>query len=93
MASMRTGTSSSYSRVTWVLPSGRRKSTCLLLADRGELPRERVGVVDGRRHELGRLVGGVAEHQALVAGALLLVQAVALVHALRDVGALLLDRR
>jgi hypothetical protein len=50
-----------------------------------------VGVVDRRRHELGRLVGRVAEHEALIAGALLLVEALALGHALRDVGALLLD--
>ncbi len=47
----------------------------LLLPDRRELPRERVRVVNRRRHELGRLVGRVAEHEALVARPLLLVQA------------------
>ncbi len=31
MADARTGTSSSYSMVTWVLPSGRSQSTFLLL--------------------------------------------------------------
>ncbi len=44
---------------------------------------------DGQRHVARRLVAGVAEHEALVARALLEVQALALVHALRDVGRLL----
>jgi hypothetical protein len=52
------------------------------------------------RHQVGRLVAGVAEHHALVAGALQLelvlgrpgaADLFALVHALRDVGALLVD--
>src|ERR1019366_7522061 len=63
----------------------------LLLPDGGELLREEVRVVDRRRHELGRLVGRVPEDQALVARALLLVEAVALVDALRDVRALPFD--
>ena len=45
--------------------------------------------VDRQRHERRRLVAGVAEHQALVAGALVEVEALALVHALRDVLGLL----
>ena len=53
--------------------------------------RELVRVDDRRGHELRRLVARVAEHEALVAGALLLVEALALGHALRDVRALLLD--
>src|SRR5579872_56863 len=65
----------------------------LLLADRGELTGERVRVLDGRGHELGRLIRGIAEHEALVAGALLLVQPVSFVHTLGDVGALALDGR
>ncbi len=44
---------------------------------------------DGRRHQHVGLVGRVAEHQALVAGALLAL--VLAVHALRDVGGLLAD--
>ena len=59
-----------------------------------------VGQRDRQRHELGRLVGGVAEHQALVAGALQVVPVaggagallVRGVDALRDVGALLVER-
>ena len=48
---------------------------------------------DGRRHQLGRLVAGVAEHHALIARALLVVgvHAVA-IHSLRDVRRLALDR-
>ena len=45
-----------------------------------------MGQRDGGRHQLGRLVGGVAEHHALVAGA-------AGVHALGDVARLLVDGR
>ena len=45
-----------------------------------------VGVVDRRRHQLGRLVAGVAEHDALVAGALVLVAGG--IDALGDVGRL-----
>ena len=54
------------------------------LAHRGELAGELVGQRDGSRHQLGGLVGGVAEHHALVAGA-------AGVDALRDVAGLLVD--
>jgi len=45
-----------------------------------------VGVVQRRRHELGRLVAGIAEHDALVARALVLVAG--RVHAHGDVGRL-----
>ncbi len=41
--------------------------------------------VDRQRHQLRRFVAGVAEHQALVARALVEVEALAFVHALRDV--------
>ena len=41
-----------------------------LLADRGEAAGEAVGQRDRQRHQLGGLVAGEAEHQALVAGAL-----------------------
>ncbi len=44
---------------------------------------------DRQRHQLGRVVAGVAEHQALVAGADLLALGVVVVDALGDVGALL----
>ncbi len=43
---------------------------------------------DGQRHQFRRLAHGIAEHQALVAGALVEVDALAFIHALRDVGGL-----
>ncbi len=45
-----------------------------------------VAVLQGGRHQLGRLVRGVAEHDALVAGAFVLV--LGRIHALGDVGRL-----
>ena len=45
-----------------------------------------MGVVDRRRHQLGRLAAGIAEHDALVARALILVAGG--VDALGDVGGL-----
>ena len=41
-----------------------------VLAHRGELLGEPVRQPDRQRHQLGGVVAGVAEHQALVAGAL-----------------------
>ena len=41
------------------------------LADLGELASQAMRKHDRRRHQLGRLVAGVAKHQALIAGALL----------------------
>ena len=58
------------------------------LADLGQPQRELVRERDRQRHELRRLVAGVAEHQALVARALVEVQAAALIDALRDIGRL-----
>ena len=52
---------------------------------------------DGQRHQLRRLVAGVAEHHALVAGAVIQLALalglglVALVHAQRDIAGLLVD--
>ena len=54
-----------------------------------------MGEHDRRRHQLRRLVAGVAEHQALVAGTLLgglLARGLARVDALGDVGRLLRDQ-
>ncbi len=61
----------------------------LLLAHLGLLLDQAVGEVDGRRHERRRLRGGVAEHQPLVACALIF--GIAAIHALRDVRRLLAD--
>ena len=44
--------------------------------------------VQGQRHQLFGLVDRIAEHQALVAGALVQVQALAFIHTLSDVGRL-----
>src|SRR5207245_8495378 len=44
---------------------------------------------DRQRHQARRLVAGIAEHEALVAGALLEVESLALVDAARDVRRLL----
>ena len=62
------------------------------LADARQLAAEAMREHDRRRHELGRLVAGVAEHQPLIAGALLgglLARGLAGVDALGDVGRLL----
>ena len=52
----------------------------------GHALEDAVSVEDRRRHQLRRLAAGVAEHDALVAGALVLVAGG--VDALRDVGGL-----
>jgi hypothetical protein len=76
----------SYSTVTWLLPSGRSHgSTFFLAACSACAARELVRVGDGRGHQLGGLVAGVAEHHALVAGALLLVHALPGGDALGDI--------
>ena len=69
------------------------------LADRGQPLGQPVGQVDRQRHQLGGVVAGVAEHQALVAGALLVERVdatgavlVGRVDALGDVGGLRADR-
>ena len=63
----------------------------LLLTQLGEFDQQAVAEVDGQRHEVGGLVAGIAKHQALVASALLFVQAFTFVTALGDVGALLVQ--
>ncbi len=62
----------------------------LLLADLGLLLDQAVREVDRRRHEAVGFVGGIAEHQALVARTLLL--GVLAIHALVDVRRLLADQ-
>src|SRR5271154_3378102 len=58
----------------------------------GEIFHEPMRHRDRQRHDFRRLVAGEAEHQALVASALFLVQAFALGDALRDIRRLRLDR-
>ena len=62
-----------------------------LLAQLGLLFDEAVRVVDRERHQVRRFIAREAEHQALVASALLLVQALACAHTLADVGRLTID--
>ena len=59
------------------------------LAHFGEAHGELMGPENGSGHERGCLVAGVAEHHALVAGALIL--GLFAVHALGDVGGLMVD--
>ena len=59
------------------------------LARLGQALEHRVRVEDRRRHHLGRLVGGVAEHDALIARPLVAALAG---HALRDMGRLLVQQ-
>ena len=55
----------------------------------GDQPQDLVGIEDRRRHQVRRFVGGVAEHDALVARAFFLVGArLQRIDALRDVGGL-----
>ena len=68
---------------------GAQEGQAAVLAQLGLALHQAVRVVDGRGHQLGRLVAGVAEHQALVAGAGVEVVVGRLVDALGDVVALL----
>ena len=83
-ASTRAGRPPSYSTVTWLFPSGPQVVEDLVLAHLAQALRQLVREHDGQRHQLFRLVAGVAEHQALVARA-------PRVHAHGDVGRLLVD--
>ena len=62
-----------------------------VLAHFGLALHEAVGVVDGQRHEHRGFRAGVAEHEALVAGALVERIVESLAHALGDVGRLAVD--
>ena len=84
-ASMRFGTLPTYSTLTWLLPSGRRKSSMPSRRAVGKALHQLVRHHDRQRHQLGRFVAGEAEHQPLVARA-------ARIHAHRDVGRLRLDQ-
>ena len=62
-----------------------------LLADLGQVLHQVVRERNRQRHQLGRLVAGEAEHEPLVAGAL--VELARAIHAHRDVRRLTVDRR
>src|SRR5262245_52954194 len=61
------------------------------LAYLGEIMHQAVGHLDGKRHQLARLIASVAEHHALIAGSLLLVQTFAFGDSLGDIRRLLFD--
>ncbi len=89
---MRVGLPSTYSTETCDFASGAQPLRGFAgLADLGELPAEAMREHDRCRHQLRRLVGRIAEHDALVARALLggfLALGLLGVHPLCDVGRL-----
>ena len=73
--------------MTWLLPSGRKNLTVPFLRTSASRSASWCASMMGSGHQLGGLVAGVAEHHALIAGALFVVRVDAVaVHALRDVG-------
>ena len=60
------------------------------LAGLGQTAQDRMGILDRRRHQLGRFAHGIAEHDALVAGAFVLV--VGGIDALGDMGRLFMQK-
>ena len=73
------------------LAIGTQPSDIVLLAQIGEAIENAVGQSDGQRHQFGRVIAGVAEHQSLIAGADIFALGRIFVHALGDVGALAVD--
>ena len=64
-------------------------SQCFFLAGPariGKRLQDAMGIIDGRRHLLGRLIAGIAEHDALIAGTFILL--LRPIDALRDIGRL-----
>ncbi len=89
--STRTARWPSYSTVTWLLLSGRSQPTTFCCRALGQAIENAMGQGDRQRHQFGRVVAGIAEHQALVAGADLLAGGAFSFDALGDVRALLVD--
>ena len=87
--SISAGLPSTYFTVTCDLRIRAQPLELAVLAQLGLLLDQAVREVDRQRHEAFGLGARVAEHHALVAGALLEVEALAFIHALRDVGRLL----
>jgi len=52
---------------------GAQRWLCPVFAHFGQTAQDRMGIVDRRRHQLWRLVGGETEHDALIARAFFLV--------------------
>ena len=74
---------------------GKQVAQGSVVAHFGKAARQPVGQADRQRHQLGRLVAGVAEHDSLVAGTHQIQRitgvVVGLVNALGDVGGLLVE--
>ena len=68
---------------------GTQKGQAAILAQLRLALDQTVGVINGRRHQLGGFVAGITKHQALVAGAGVQVVITGVVDALGDVVALL----
>ncbi len=75
--------------MTWLLASGSRNGARAGVAVGGHLGEDLVAVVERRRHQVRGLVAGEAEHDALVARALVLV--LAGIDALRDMRGLRME--
>ena len=88
---MRTGVTPSNSIVTWLLLSGRSQFDFLLEAGFGQAIDDLVSERNRQRHQLFGVVAGVAEHQALVAGADFFALRGIGVDAHGDVGALFVE--
>ncbi len=89
LACTPTGLPFSYCTVTWLLESGPQHLLLAGVAGFRDQAQDLVRVEDRRRHQIRRLVAGVTEHDALVAGAFFLIGArLQRVDALRDVGRL-----
>ena len=73
------------------LAVGTKPVDFLLLAGFRQAIGDAVREGDRQRHQFGRFITGVAEHESLVAGADVLTLGFVGVHALSDVGALLVD--
>ena len=78
--------------VTWLLPSGRSQGILPFWRSSAQPLDHAMGEMDRQGHERVGFVGGVAEHQALVAGALFAVVVLGLIDAAGDVGGLAVNR-
>ena len=64
----------------------------LALCGLGQQFEDPVGVIDRRRHQVGRFAAGIAEHDALVAGAFFALPVGGIVDALGDIGRLAMQQ-
>ena len=84
IVSTRTGLPFRYSTVTWDLPSGRTHGRIFFLRTSARRLCEPMGQDNRHRHQFGGFIGGIAEHETLVASA-------AGIHSHGDIAGLLMD--